>query len=158
MIVGFDLDGVLFKFPFYGFFRAIKVDYFLYRCLRKIENFKKAFYSLVKIDPDIAEIIGQLAKYGHKILIISSRSYECAKEVDDCLKRNGVLFDRLLLCLKKERPSQFKLKQIKDEGCDFYVEDQWRIVRFLRESLDYCQVVHYKNQQSLTEFKKILEA
>ena len=125
--------------------------------MRKIEISKKAFYDLVGINSDIARIIGQLSEAGHKILIISSHSYECAKEIGDCLKGSKVPFDKLCLCSKSEKPSQFKLKTIERENCDLYIEDQERVVNFLRECLDHCQVVHYKNHQSLTELEKLLK-
>ncbi len=157
-IIGIDLDGVIFDFPFLGFFKRINLDYFIYRVLRKVVILKKAFYRLIKADARIIEILERLAEGGwNKIVIISGHSEECLEEVEGCLRQGKVPFDKLCLCPKGEKLFQFKLKKIIEERCDFYIEDQKRVVRFLRERLKRCQVIHYKNHQSLFELKKLLK-
>lgn len=158
MIYGSDLDGVIFNSPFMGFFKRVNLDYFIYHNLRKVNILKKIFYQLTRANIKMVEILKRLAKEGrNKIIIISRHSQECREEVVNCLKKNGVPFDKLHLCLKEDNPFQFKLKKIVKEGCDFYVEDQEKIVRFLKRHLRRCQVVHYKNHQSLFELKKLLK-
>jgi len=157
MIIAFDLDGVVFKSPFLGFFKRINLDYFIYQNLKRVSILKKIFYQLTRANIKMVEILERLAESGrNKIVIISSHSQECREEVVNCLKKNGVPFDKLHLHLKGD-PFKFKLRKIVEERCDFYIEDQKKVVRFLRENLKRCQVVHYRNHQPLFELKKLLK-
>ena len=158
MIIACDLDGVIFNSPFLGFFKRINLDYFIYRNLRKVNILKKIFYQLTRTNIKMVEILRRLAESGrNKIIIISGHSQECREEVVNCLKKYGIPFNKLYLCLEGDKPLHFKLKKIVKERCDFYVEDQEKIVRFLKKHLKRCQVVHYKSHNFLLELKTLLK-
>jgi hypothetical protein len=129
MIVGFDLDGVIFNppLPFYGLIKKINLDFLMYR-LKKIGVIKNAFYSTIKVNRGVANILNQLAVYGHRVVIISGHSDECVREVDECLKKNRVPFNGLHLFSEERHKSYsqfklFKLEKIIEAACNFYVED-----------------------------------
>jgi len=165
MIIGFDLDGVIFNppVPFYGLIKKNNLDFLLHR-FRKVATIRNIFYSFIRINQDMVKFLNQLAEGGHRIVIISGHSNEYTEEVSACLRNNGVPFNELCLFSEEYRShsqfsySQFKLEKIVEERCNLYVEDRLDIVRFLREHLGgICRVIHYRNHRSLIELKQILE-
>jgi FMN phosphatase YigB (HAD superfamily) len=160
MIVGFDLDGVIFNppLPFYGLIKKINLDFLMYR-FRKIVTVKNAFYSFIRVNQSMVKFLNQLNERGYGIVIISGHSNECMEEVNACLRNSGVPFNGLCLFEEKYKSYfQFKLEKIIEAACNFYVEDRLDIVQFLRQRLgDACQIVHYRNKKSLFELKQILE-
>lgn len=161
MIVGIDLDGVLFNFPFNGLLKGFKkgnLDFLIYRFLRRVKVLRGFFYSLVRINLDIMRIFEQLAQDGHRIVIISGYFVEDTVEVRKCLVSHKVPFDALRLYSREEGSYPwFKLKEITKQKCDFYIEDRSAMVSFLNIHLGSCQVVYYKGRQSLPELKRILK-
>ena len=160
MIVGFDLDGVVFNppLPFYRWVKKINLDFFVYR-FRKIAAAKKTFYRLIRVNQPISRIMNQLAENGHKIIIISGHAIECLEEVSNCLKENRIPFNGLSLRPDGNEYSQFKLEEIIKARCSVYIEDRKDIVYFLRRELnDFCQIVHFRNDPtSFIELEKIIQ-
>jgi hypothetical protein len=158
IIFGSDLDGVIFipPLPFYGLFKRVNFDYFLYR-LRRKQTLRNAFYSLIRVDGRVVEILRQVVAQEHEVVIISGHSSECMKEVSVCLKRYNVPFNKLCLCPDGQSYPKFKLDKITELGCNIYLEDRADIVWFLRQHLDgICQIIHYKNHRSLFQLQDFL--
>jgi len=152
-IIGFDLDGVVFRppVPFYGLIKGIDFN-FLVSKLKGKNAFRKFFYDGMKINSQIKELLKNLKKKGYKIVAISGHSAECEADVVNCLNRNKIFFHSLYLCPNGDSHKKFKLEKIKETNCAFYVEDRWDIVDFLRKKAgDICHIIHYHKRQSVIE-------
>lgn len=156
-IIGFDLDGVVFKppIPFYGLIKDIDFN-FLVSSLRKKDFFKKFFYGGLKVDKRVKELLENLKKKGYKIVAISGHSAECKTELVDCLNKHKIFFHDIYLCPNGDSHKKFKLEKIRETNCVFYVEDRWDIVNFLREKIGgACYIIHY-HRRSVVEELSIL--
>ena len=157
MVVGFDLDGVIFKpvLPFYGLIKKFNLDFLVYK-LRRITSIKNTFYHSIKINRSVAQILKQLESY-HKIVIISGHSEKYREEVRNCLLKNGISFDALLLRPDKSDYFNFKLKKVIETKCDFYIDDRKDLVNYLQRRLNgICRIIYYKNSSSLTELNLLI--
>jgi uncharacterized HAD superfamily protein len=157
MIVGFDLDGVIFKpvLPLYGMVKRTNLDFLIYR-LKKINFVKNYFYKSIKINQPLLKILKQLIKR-HEIIIISGHSDRCVEDVKNCLLKNRVPFNKIYLRFDGEEYFNFKVEKVIETGCNFYVEDRLGIVKLLRQRLNgACRIIHYKNSSSIKELESLL--
>lgn len=156
MVIGFDLDGVVFNQFFNGWFRSINLTFIHF--LKKISVLKNIFYKAITINQEMAEIIKQLSERGDQIVIISGHSDGCLNEVENLFVNNKIPFDKICLFSKKNKfYFEFKLIRIIQERCNIYVEDRKDIVDFLDKELKgSCQIIHFKGNHSLAELRVLL--
>lgn len=148
--IGFDLDGVLLYNPA-RIFRPITVG--LKKILPKKKNSEKThfYYPKTPIEQALWHIV-------HWSSLFVAEGFEDIKELSkkkeiepyiitsryDCLKSD---FQRWLKTLNKEnsfvktfhneqnlQPHVFKAEKIKELGLDFFVEDNWDIVRHINKN------------------------
>lgn len=157
-IIGFDLDGVVFKpqVSFYGLIKGINFN-FLMSKLKREDVFKEFFHRGIEINNQIKKLLKGLKKNGYKTVAISGHSVDYKAEVADCLKINKIFFNDLHLCPGGNSHKKFKLEKIKETNCVFYIEDKWDIVSFLRKKLgNDCYVIHYREGHSIVNELNIL--
>ncbi|MBU4030619.1 hypothetical protein KJ756_00390 [Patescibacteria group bacterium] len=157
-VIGFDLDGVVFRppVPFYGLIKGIDFN-FLVRRLRGKDAFRKFFYDGIKVNRQIKRLLENLEEKGYKIVAISGHSADCEAEVSGCLKRNKIFFNDLYLCPNGRSHKRFKLEKIQETNCLFYVEDRLDIVDFLRKKVGgICHILHYHKKHSVIEELNVL--
>lgn len=147
--IGFDLDGVIIGSPYLvpkklleRLFRGTKEDGLVYRFpASRINQFlrKLSHYHLFR--PPIKENLAFLKKLiqdpNVEVYLISGRYSFLKKETQKWLGRwkinNGLA--GIFLNEKNLPPHIFKEKIVKDLGLDIYLEDDKRIVSFLKKKL-----------------------
>jgi len=163
-VIGIDLDGVAIWSPFYNTGKQIaridEIDMYLYH-LSWFKSLRALFYSRVRPNPEIIDLVKELKQRGDRIVIISGHADRCVNELTNCLTKMELPFDHMRLLVAKDYLSYriFKLKMIIETGCQFYIEDRRRMVRYLRRELNgQCQIFHYQDQnpESLSEIRRVL--
>lgn len=147
--IGFDLDGVLlynpvriFRFFITDFYKKIKnkilkknEEITFYIPQKSLEKFiwlilhKTSFM----INPGYENIIKLTENKNVKLYLITGRFSFLKKDLDAWLKkiRAKKIFKEIYYNKNDEQPHQFKIKMIKKLNLDFYVEDNWDIVKKL---------------------------
>ncbi len=147
--IGFDLDGVVLYNPI-RVFRVFITDFFKKiknKLLKKNEDItfyvpKKSFekfiwYLLHKtsfmINPGYDDIKKLAKNKNIKLYLITGRYSFLKKDLDNWLKKLNAkkIFQQIYYNKKDEQPDQFKLKMIKKLKLNYYVEDNWDIVKKL---------------------------
>jgi len=162
IVVAVDADGVFIWPPFFNLGKWVaridKVDMRFYRFSR-FRLLRMIFYSLVKPNPEMIDLIKKLKQRGDRIIIISGHFDLCIREFKAYLTKIGMPFDDICLFNPSKFTSyqKFKLETIKKLGCDVYIEDLREVVEFLEERLDgQCKIIHYSGPESFNRVKQAL--
>ncbi len=142
MIVGFDVDGVIAKAPlrldkllryyskWWNKLLLNPVGKFLYKKLRRVDKYAK-------------DAICELHDTGHQIVIITYAFAGNKEVIKEWLTKHEVPFDKIIVAKEKESPLEFKIRAVKEEKCDYYIEDQYELVCALTRALPGVEIIHY---------------
>jgi len=145
-VFGFDIDGVISR-------GLIPGSNYL---LRKFENQwshllntkigRLIYKNLRRINPEMLKIIQQIYSIGHQVILISAVEEKHRKIVEEWLKSNGCCYHRLRLKdLDSEEISDYKVRAIKEEGCQFFLDDNPSIIKVLQNlNTSCCEFLCYR--------------
>lgn len=134
MNYGFDIDGVISNGPLGLNFLGRKFEPIVHQLLKL--TFLRQIYNKLfrKVNQEIKEIIINLKKDGHKIIIISSINENYWEEMCVWLIENGVLFDKLILRKDiKIKGREYKRRMIEKEKCNYHLDDRKVIVDYINK-------------------------
>ena len=140
-VLGFDLDGVIFKTPFYGILRMWNIDMFLYSIFGNISVVKQLFYKSTKINKKVVRLLNKMS-IKNDILIISARPKRDLELVKKLLLDNKIFFTKIYLRPKGINSLKFKINKIQEAGVFLYFEDKKSIADKIKK---ICLVMLYKN-------------
>lgn len=148
MNIGFDVDGVIAK-------GILKLDKLL-RHQEKIWNRlllnplgKFLYRNFRRPDKEVKKLMYCLKAQGHQIIIATYAFRGNEKVVLEWLKRHEIPCDKVFLSREGETPLEFKVRVILEEGCDYFVEDQFSLARGIALRTPGAQVIHYRKKEDL---------
>ena len=146
MIIGFDVDGIIAKAP-------LRVDKLLrywgrgWNRLLSTSIGKLLYRQLRCVDTSTKKVVCRLRAEGYQIVIATYVLEKHRGEVEGWLTKNQVPFDRLVLAKEMETSLSFKVRVIKEERCEYFVEDQDQLALALRVSEG--RIIHYRRKEDL---------
>lgn len=153
MIIGIDLDGVIFnsRAPRLIFFLSKKINLsLLFSFFSRINFFRKNFYNrAIEVNQNMAWVMRKCKNKGWRVVIISGHPSSGRKEIKSWLKKYNIPYDKLCLSPNGRKPKRFKWRKILEYGCDFFIDDNWDIVKYLRKKLRHICIVYYEGYQEL---------
>lgn len=161
--VGVDLDGVIIgKPPFVPkefiewLYRSHKSKKLRYRYPGKIEECIRWLSHIPLLRPPLIENIEALQIFKKnnncRIVAISSRFKFLEGRTYAWFRKHNIedLFDEVYLNLENDQPHFFKEKMLKTLRMDYLIDDDIRLVRYLKKNAHNTKILHMKNGSSLS--------
>lgn len=171
MIIGFDLDGIFIDAPQFipksvleWLYRGAQKNGPSYRFPSKAEQIvrKMSHFSLFR--PKIQKNINyintlKLKSKSNKLYLISSRYQFLENTTYSLLKKYKLIpcFSSINLNLKNEEPHLFKEKIIKKLKIDFYIDDDFRLLKYLSQNCPETKFFWYNPKGNGQLQGKIIE-
>lgn len=156
-VIGFDVDGVIARTPFRSERLLLKFRESIWNELLNTQFGKFLYQKIRFVDKEVQKVLYQLRAGNHCIVIATYFFEERRREVEKWLSKNQVFFDKLVLPKNGESPSEFKGRIIREEKCQFFVEDKLAIIKELRRlPLPGVTVIRYRGRGDLKILRCIL--
>ena len=138
----FDLDGVVVRDPLKLSQQSL-IEIFANRLIlpTKIGKF---FYLFRQPNKNVFFWIENRKKRGEKIIITSATVETHRELVEKWLKKYQLPYDELLLRKVDEKLIEFKMRLIKETGCRFHLDDNFKVVTGLQKLLRKERVKYRK--------------
>lgn len=118
----FDVDGVISK-AFLGLDALLRKRRDLWNAFLFCPLGRFIYLWLRRPNKRMINIIWDFRHAGHQTIIASYVFEEHRKTVEAWFERYGVPYDKLVLPKNREKVAEFKARVIKEERCNYYIED-----------------------------------
>lgn len=149
MIVGFDVDGVIARAPL-NLDRLLRYFARGWNLMLSTPLGKFLYNNFRYVDKGTRQILCQLQESGHEIIIATYVFEKHRNLVERWLKNNGIPFNKLTLAEKEESASEFKVRAVLEESCDYFVDDNISLARAISQKVPGVRVIHYSDKEDLS--------
>lgn len=119
MVIGCDIDGVL---NILSARIRFKLPWWFLVCL-----------AFIKPNQNMVQVLRKWNDSGDKILLVSARPKQIEVLTKKWLERHKIPYDQIFLVGQGEGIEHRKLEIIRKEGIDMFIDDDNRIVSFLKQ-------------------------
>ena len=119
MVIGCDIDGVLTPVSVRIRFR---LPWWVFACL-----------VFIKPNQNMAQVLRKWNSNGHKIFLVSARPKQIEVLTKKWLERHKIPYDQLFFIGQEKGIERRKLEVIKKEGVDIFIDDNEKIIAYLRQ-------------------------
>jgi hypothetical protein len=148
ILIGVDFDGVITQNPLRA--ARVLVAIIKHRILRKRKlsffvpkgKIQRMIYYIGVIAPNIwpadgIDLLKAMSKTGdYTFVLVTGRYGFVERQTIDWIKKYGLVssFQKIFINVHQEQPHEFKKRIISKEKFDYYIEDNWDIVRKLTDT------------------------